>query len=44
MASRQTQTFLVEHWTPAPPRVWAYAAVLLVLMVLVAGSLVLVLR
>jgi hypothetical protein len=44
MASRQTQTFLVEHWKPAPPRVWTYAALLLLLMVLAAGILLAILR
>jgi hypothetical protein len=44
MASRQTQTYLAEHWKAAPPRVWAYAGLLLLVLGLAAGSLVLILR
>lgn len=44
MTSRQTHTYLVEHWTPAPPRVWTYAAIMLVLVALAAGAVLMVLR
>ena len=42
MASREVHTYLVEHWTPAPPRVWTYAALFLVLLALAAGALLLI--